>query len=48
MLDTTTLMVIGGTGEVTYGQCDDDAGVFSLDTDQTKNTPTVITKGTNL
>ena len=48
MLETTTLIAVGGVGEVTYGQCDDDMGVFTLDTDSTSNTPSVITKGSDL
>lgn len=48
MLESTTLVAVGGVGEVTYGQCDDDMGVFTLDTDSTSNTPSVITKGSDL
>ena len=32
-------------GEVTFSQCDDDQGVFTLDTDSTTSTPDPITKG---
>lgn len=39
---------IVGTGDVTYGQCDDDFGVFTLDTANTRNTPNPVTKGVHL
>ena len=48
MLDTTSLIVVDDnlkTGEVTYAQCDDDTGSFTLDTDSTSNTPDPVTKG---
>ena len=32
-----------GKGDVTYTQCDDDAGTFTLDTDATTNTPSPVT-----
>ena len=37
-----------GTGDVTYGQCDDDFGVFSFDKANTKNDPNPVTKGVHL
>lgn len=36
---------VQGTGEVTYSQCDDDFGVFILDTDATTNSPNPVVKG---
>ena len=35
-------------GEVTFDQCDDDAGVFTLDTKSTTSTPNPIVKGTSV
>ena len=35
-------------GDVTYGQCDDDAGVFTFDGDNTSNVPAPVTKGSNV
>ena len=37
-----------GTGAVTYGQCGDDFGVFTLDKADTKNVPNPVTKGVHL
>lgn len=37
-----------GTGDVTYGQCDDDFGVFTLDKADTTNSPNPVTKGVHL
>ena len=37
-----------GTGDVTYGQCGDDAGVFTFDGDNTSNTPAPVTKGSEV
>ena len=34
-----------GLGDVTYSQCDDDFGLFTLDTDNTNNTPAPAVKG---
>ena len=35
-------------GMVTYSQCDDDAGIFTLDDQATSNTPQPLTKGVSL
>ena len=49
MLDsTTTLFAADGAGVVSYSQCDDDTGSFTLDTDSTTNAPDPITKGCQL
>lgn len=49
MLDTsTTFFKADGAGEVTYAQCDDDTGAFTLDTDNTTNSPNPVTKGSKL
>jgi hypothetical protein len=48
MLDQTTLIAVDDNlrvGEVTYTQCDDDTGSFTLDTDSTSNDPNPVTKG---
>lgn len=34
-----------GPGDVTYTQCDDDAGVFTFDSSATKNDPAPVVKG---
>ena len=36
------------TGDVTYGQCDDDAGVFTFDGDNTSNSPAPVVKGSDV
>ena len=37
-----------GTGDVTYGQCADDAGVFTFDADNTSNVPAPAVKGSDV
>ena len=37
-----------GTGDVTYGQCADDAGVFTFDSDNTNNVPAPAVKGSDV
>jgi len=41
--ESTFLTGPNGDGHVTYSQCDDDAGVFTLDDSATKNTPDPVT-----
>ena len=45
LLRTVTMDAPLTLGEVTYGQCDDDAGAFTLDMKQTTNSPNPIVKG---
>ena len=45
---TTLIDVSGASGEVTISQCEDDVGIFTLDDQQTTNTPQPLTKGCNL
>ena len=44
----TSLINVSDSGMVTYSQCDDDAGIFTLDDQQTSNSPQPLTKGVNL
>ena len=37
-----------GTGDVTYAQCADDAGVFTFDGDNTSNVPAPAVKGSDV
>ena len=37
-----------GTGDVTYSQCDDDAGVFTFDADNSNNVPAPVVKGSDV
>ena len=37
-----------GTGDVVYTQCDDDAGAFTLDKDNTNNVPAPAVKGSDI
>ena len=50
MLETTSLLAItdAANGSVTFTQCDDDTGAFTLDTDATKSDPDPIVKGTDV
>jgi len=50
MLDATSTLIAtdGASGVVSYSQCDDDIGSFTLDTDSTTNTPNPIPKGCDL
>ena len=51
MLDSTSLIAVtdvADTGKVTFSQCDDDMGVFTIDTDATKATPDPVTKGASV
>ena len=38
----------GKKGVTTYTQCDDDVGVFTMDSIKTKNSPNPVTKGSTL
>ena len=48
MLDTTSLIAVTDGGSVTFSQCDDDKGVFTLDTDATKASPDPLVKGSDV
>ena len=48
MLSNSLLNVKDDAGMVSYAQCDDDAGIFTLDDQSTSNTPQPLTKGVNL
>ena len=39
---------VEGTGDVTYSQCNDDFGVFTLDRANTRNVPNPVAKGKNV
>ena len=42
---TSLIDVTGDSGMVTYSQCEDDAGIFTMDDQQTINSPQPLTKG---
>ena len=48
MLSNSLLNVKDDAGMVSYSQCDDKAGIFTLDDQSTSNTPQPLTKGVNL
>ena len=45
LIQSVSFIGLEATGAVTYKQCADDAGVFTLDTASTTNTPKIVTKG---
>ena len=48
MLANSYLNVSDESGMVSYSQCEDDAGIFTLDDQSTSNTPQPLTKGVSL
>ena len=50
MLESTSLVSVSDAvnGAVTFTQCDDDVGVFNLDTDNTKSVPDPVAKGSDV
>ena len=47
-LMASTSSNLTANGDVTYGQCDDDAGVFTFDKDNTSNVPAPAVKGSDV
>eukprot|EP00355_Strombidium_rassoulzadegani_P004938 CAMPEP_0168613368 /NCGR_PEP_ID=MMETSP0449_2-20121227/3414_1 /TAXON_ID=1082188 /ORGANISM="Strombidium rassoulzadegani, Strain ras09" /LENGTH=169 /DNA_ID=CAMNT_0008653997 /DNA_START=54 /DNA_END=563 /DNA_ORIENTATION=- len=48
LLKSVSFISANELGKVSYSQCDDDAGVFILDTSSTSNSPDPVTKGNSL